>query len=164
MNYSIRLLQTDDSLAVIELLNKLDSETDFSPYMEGERRLNAFQLATNMAMGTQTLFGAESFGKLVGYIVLSRELASRLQHNCVIGLGVLESHQRQGIGHALMLRGEEWARQQSILRMELTVTTSNERAVQLYGKLAYTIEGTKKASFLLNGNYYDEYIMAKWLD
>jgi RimJ/RimL family protein N-acetyltransferase len=37
----------------------------------------------------------------------------------------------------------------------------NERAIRLYKKMGFEIEGTKKHSLLISGSYVDEYYMAK---
>ena len=39
----------------------------------------------------------------------------------------------------------------------------NERAIRLYKKMGFEIEGTKKHSLFVNGQYVDEYYMAKIL-
>lgn len=160
---NIRPLQVEDSLNLIELLAKIDQETSFSPYMPGERRTNAFQVATAMATGNQVIFGAEILGKLVGYVSLSRELAARIQHNAVLGLAVLQDHRRQGIGKQLMAQAEEWARFNGLRRLELTVSVQNEPALQLYRSLGFQIEGTKREAFFAEDAYQDEYMMAKLL-
>lgn len=48
-----------------------------------------------------------------------------------------------------------------LTRLELTVETPNEAAINLYKKSGFVIEGTKKCTMLVNGNYIDEYMMAK---
>jgi RimJ/RimL family protein N-acetyltransferase len=37
----------------------------------------------------------------------------------------------------------------------------NERAIALYKKMGFEIEGTKKRSMRIDGQYVDEYYMAK---
>lgn len=43
----------------------------------------------------------------------------------------------------------------------LTVMTHNSRAIALYKKMGFTIEGLKKHSMKVDGRYVDEYLMAK---
>ncbi|WP_309247700.1 GNAT family N-acetyltransferase [Priestia flexa] len=59
---------------------------------------------------------------------------------------------------------EEWAKEQQIHRLELTVVVENVIAIHLYKKIGFQIEGTKKHSLRINGQYVDEYIMSKLLD
>jgi RimJ/RimL family protein N-acetyltransferase len=48
-----------------------------------------------------------------------------------------------------------------VKRLELSVMTHNERGIALYKKMGFEIEGTKRASIYVNGNYVDEYLMSK---
>jgi Acetyltransferases, including N-acetylases of ribosomal proteins len=48
-----------------------------------------------------------------------------------------------------------------LTRLELTVMVHNERAIALYKKMGFEIEGTKKRSMRIDGQYVDEYYMAK---
>jgi RimJ/RimL family protein N-acetyltransferase len=59
---------------------------------------------------------------------------------------------------------EEWAKQQHIHRLELTVMTHNIAGIALYKKQGFAIEGTKRQSLLINGQFIDEFYMAKLLD
>jgi RimJ/RimL family protein N-acetyltransferase len=54
-----------------------------------------------------------------------------------------------------------WARERGFHRLELTVMTHNERAIRLYKKMGFEVEGVKKHSLFVNGEYVDEYYMAK---
>ena len=59
---------------------------------------------------------------------------------------------------------EKWATDHKIHRLELTVMSHNERAVNLYQKMGFKIEGIKQDSLLVNDEYVDEYYMAKILN
>jgi acetyltransferase, GNAT family len=53
----------------------------------------------------------------------------------------------------------------TIRRLELTVQARNERAVHLYQKFGFDIEGTKKrGARTKNGEFLDVYLMAKLID
>ena len=53
-----------------------------------------------------------------------------------------------------------WAPGAGVKRLELTVHTSNDRAVSLYRKFGFEIEGTRRSSLLVDGVFKDEYLMA----
>ena len=67
----------------------------------------------------------------------------------------------QGIGHNLFTKLETWRETTSLTRLELTVLTNNERAINLYKKHGFEIEGIKKNSMKINDVYIDEYMMGK---
>ncbi|WP_308419001.1 GNAT family N-acetyltransferase [Virgibacillus oceani] len=58
---------------------------------------------------------------------------------------------------------DTWARQQGLSRLELTVVVDNEAGLALYKKAGFVIEGVKKHSLLINGDFLDEYYMGKLL-
>ena len=47
--------------------------------------------------------------------------------------------------------------------MRLDVRADNLKAVQMYLKMGFVVEGHIKHSTLLNGIYYDDYVMGKML-
>lgn len=58
---------------------------------------------------------------------------------------------------------EKWAIENNIKRFELTVMTHNEKAVNLYKKMGFKIEGIKEHSILMDGKFIDEYYMGEIL-
>lgn len=106
---------------------------------------------------------AELNGEVVGNAGLHPVGPSaRRRHVMMIGIAVLPSAQRQGVGSALMAALCEHAdRWLGVLRIELTVYTDNAAAIHLYRKFGFEIEGTCKAYGLRDGAYADVYAMAR---
>lgn len=165
MSFHIRRMRASDAQAFLELVNITDAESDFMMQEPGERQTNSFQLALSISTGHQIIFVAETDGKLVGQLVAFYPFGqgTRTQHVVHIGLSVLKSHWGAGIGTALFETLEKWATEEEIVRLELTVMTHNERGIALYKKRGFEIEGTKRASIFVKGNYVDEYLMSKIL-
>jgi putative acetyltransferase len=86
----------------------------------------------------------------------------RRRHAVGLGITVARSWQGRGVGSALMSAlcdyADQWA---GILRIELTVFTDNTRAVALYQRFGFEIEGTLRAYALRHGHYEDVYTMAR---
>src|SRR5699024_11503593 len=80
-----------------------------------------------------------------------------------IFMGMIHSHRSKGIGTQLLQKLEQWAIEQDIHRLELTVMKPNKVALGLYKKVGFEIEGTKKHSLLVEGQFIDEYTMSKLL-
>ena len=57
-----------------------------------------------------------------------------------------------------------WATGAGIKRLELTVHTVNARAVALYQRHGFEIEGTRRSSLRVDGVYTDEYLMSLLTD
>jgi putative acetyltransferase len=59
---------------------------------------------------------------------------------------------------ALLELADNWL---NVIRLELTVFVDNERAIALYRKFGFEIEGTHRAYALRAGRYADTYAMAR---
>ena len=86
----------------------------------------------------------------------------RRAHAMGIGMAVPSAWQGKGVGTALMSAmcglADGWL---NVIRLELTVYADNERAIALYRKFGFTIEGTHKAYALRAGRYVDAHAMAR---
>ena len=165
MGYIIRAMKPQDAKAFIELLQTTDAESDFMLQEPGERKMNSFQVRMAVSTGIHRIFLAEEeeTGRLIGHIAgtFPYGQGERIKHAMHIGISILKEFWGQGLGNALFEALENWGQENGIHRLELTVMTHNERGVALYQKRGFEIEGTKKHSAKVNGQYIDEYLMAK---
>ena len=80
------------------------------------------------------------------------------------GYGIVQNYCGHGIGTEFFSRLGQWAKKEGIVRLELTVQCRNTAAVRLYEKCGFQIEGTKVKSMVVDGEFVDEYYMAKVMD
>jgi putative acetyltransferase len=77
-------------------------------------------------------------------------------------MAVPTAWQGKGVGSALMSAmcelADGWL---NVFRLELTVYTDNARAIALYRKFGFEIEGTHRAYALRAGRYVDSHSMAR---
>jgi RimJ/RimL family protein N-acetyltransferase len=165
---TIRTIREDDAEQFLNLCKRLDAETQFMLLEPGERKTTLEELQTYIdflrRQENQTIFVAEQGNQLVGYLEASGGTFKRNRHNAYLVIGILQAFTGQGIGTQLFQRLEEWAKQRHIHRLELTVMTYNTAGIALYKKQGFLIEGTKRHSLLINGQYVDEFYMSKLLD
>lgn len=162
----IRAVTGDDGKQFAELLLSLDNETKFMMYEPGERDITEEMMCNRiegMINSGSISFGAFDVDKMIGFAMLMRGHANRILHSGYIVVGVLKEASGKGIGSKLMMKTEEWATENQITRLELTVMTHNERAYELYLRQGFVNEGIKKNSLIVDGNYVDEYYMGKIL-
>jgi L-phenylalanine/L-methionine N-acetyltransferase len=132
------------------------------PYPSEERW--AAMLSEGVAPGKPDL---SLVAELDGEVVASAGLhavgvALRRRHAMMMGISVAKPAQGQGVGTALMAALCDYAdRWLGTLRIELTVYTDNERAVRLYRKFGFEIEGTLRGYAMRDGEYVDAYTMAR---
>lgn len=164
---TIRAITKTDAEALLRLRQKLDAETAFMMLEPGERTTTLEderrRIARVLQKDNQMIFVAEHDQKLVGYLSIIGGGFRKNRHSAYIVIGILQAFTGQQIGTKLFLTMENWARRQKLHRLELTVMVRNERGVNLYQKMGFQIEGTKRDSLFADGHYVDEYYMAKLL-
>ena len=150
-----------------EMMNHLDYETKYMLYEPGERIKNIARMEAIIQKaigGEDFLLVAEEDDKIVGYISAQRGSLNRIAHSAYIVVGILQKYRGKGIGTEFFKRLDSWAEEKKITRLELTVICENEVAKHLYEKSGFEIEGIKRKSVLVDGNYLDEFYMAKIIE
>jgi putative acetyltransferase len=89
-------------------------------------------------------------------------LRLRRRHTSMLGISVLPEAQRRGVGRALMQAlcdyADRWAQ---VLRLELQVYADNARAIALYRRFGFEIEGRHPAYALRDGEYVESLSMGR---
>lgn len=100
--------------------------------------------------------------QIIGTAGLTIYSNPRLRHSASVGIMVHKDYQGKGVGTALMKAiidiADNWL---MLVRVELTVFADNEKAIHLYEKLGFRTEGKKEKAAIRNGQYTDEFIMAR---
>lgn len=165
---NIRTIQPEDARQFLNLCKKLDKETQFMMLEPGERTTTVEeqqdQLEHLLSRDNQMIFIAEHDGQLAGYLGAYGGEFHRNRHSVYIVIGILQAFMGRGLGTRLFTALEQWACQHSIHRIELTVMAHNEAGIALYRRRGFEIEGVKKHSLLVDGQYVDEYYMARLLE
>ena len=97
----------------------------------------------------------------MGRLSAARDPHPGSAHVADLGLMVACDHRRQGIGRALMVAAEDWARKADVHKLELHVFPHNEPALALYRGLGYREEGLRRRHYRRDGEYLDAVLMAK---
>lgn len=105
-------------------------------------------------------------GEVVGLLGLWIDTRSpRRRHVAGLGMAVHDRWQGKGIGGALMRAGidlaDNWL---NLIRLELFVFTDNDRAVRLYRRFGFEVEGTLARYAYRAGRFDDAYLMARIRD
>lgn len=162
----VRKIEREDAEQFLGMLKQLDNETKFMLYEPGERTTTVEEAEANIDEADKSgslILVAEVDGRIVGFLSADKGFANRIKHSAYIVIGILDGYSGMGIGNSLFTEMEKWAVSNKITRLELTVMCHNERAVKLYKKMGFVIEGTKKNSLVVDGQYVDEYYMGKLL-
>jgi RimJ/RimL family protein N-acetyltransferase len=165
--FRIRPATPADADALLELKLTLDQETRFMMLEPGERRetpdIVAAQLMAIDALPNAIVLVAEQAGALVGYVEAQGGTFRRNRHSASVVIGIRKAAAGRGIGTALLDALGEWAVRCGVHRLELTVMEHNERAIGLYRRWGFEIEGKRRHSVRVDGVWIDELAMAKLL-
>lgn len=161
----IREIRESDAENFLSLCKQLDHENKFMMLEPGERKTTVeeqrHRIVDVLASDNGIIFVAEEDKRLVGYLSAVRGGFARNRHAAYIVIGILESFTGKGLGTAFFQHLEAWANSHGIHRLELSVMIHNQRGVDLYQKMGFAIEGTKRDSLLVDGSYVDEYYMSR---
>ena len=162
--FLVRKATEDDAAALHALRLSLFEETDTLLWEPGEYQLTvadeAKQIARLHGQKNSICLVAEQGGRLIGFLNAMGLQVNRRRLQTRIALAVRREH--WGIGCASMLISEAlaWSREAGLLRVELTVHTSNLRAISVYLRAGFQVEGVARKSLVVAGRHVDEYQMA----
>lgn len=125
------------------------------------------RLTDATAPGTaDVLLVAERDGTVVGTCGMhATNLSPRRRHAMLIGLSVASEAHGRGVGTALMQAMTDLAdRWLGVTRLELTVFVDNPRAIALYRRFGFEVEGTLRRYSLRDGHWVDALAMARITD
>lgn len=102
-------------------------------------------------------------GTVIAVAILNK-LSGKRSHCANISIMVNPNFHSMGIGSALMNKLLEYCNNIfKIKKIELSVFSSNKKAIKLYEKYGFSIEGIKRQSIFVNEKFEDEIFMAKFI-
>ncbi|MBT2683402.1 GNAT family N-acetyltransferase [Bacillus sp. ISL-37] len=164
---NIRHAEERDTDDFAQLIHEVESTTNFMLFGPGERKFNPEaqrkMIQTLRTEENSNIFLAEAYSGLAGYLIAKGGSASRTKHTAYLVIGIMSGFRGSGIGTRLFEELFSWGKEVRIHRLELTVMTENKAGIALYRKMGFEIEGTKKDSLLVDGQYKDEFYMSRIL-
>ncbi|HEX6520932.1 MAG TPA: GNAT family N-acetyltransferase [Streptosporangiaceae bacterium] len=163
----LRTAEPEDAAALIGLKQRLDRETSFMLLELGERdtsvRALSRQLEESARSGNSAVIVAEVAGELVGYVEVTGGEFRRNHTTGYIVIGVLAVASGMGLGTCLLEKAKRWAVGHGLHRLELTVMAHNYRAIALYQRMGFVVEGRRSECLFVDGQFVDELYMAMLL-
>lgn len=99
----------------------------------------------------------------IGNIGLMPSQNPRTRHSGHIGMGVHDDYAGQGVGQKMMEAAldlaDNWL---NLRRLELTVYVDNDRAIRLYERTGFVVEGRFRDYAFRDGDYVDALSMARF--
>jgi RimJ/RimL family protein N-acetyltransferase len=166
---SIRSLEVDDAMSSLAFRKHMSNETTHTMHYPGMSfpTLEEAQLKMKWTIesSSELLIGAFFENSLIATIGfhVPKETHPWYKHLGVFGMMVIQKYSGLGLGTKLMQLMELHAQKIGIKKIEASVRSNNTKALNLYKKFGYQIEGTRKCCAFINDEYLDEHYIAKFL-
>jgi ribosomal protein S18 acetylase RimI-like enzyme len=153
----------DDAEAIIKYLNSVGGESDFLTFGFNEFWLSVDEerkvILDTLAHEINLMLVAKVDNIIVAQLFVQRSNKERLRHIGEISLSVSRAYWGKSIGLQLMLDAIEWAKKKNISKLQLQVRCDNDRAIRLYQKLGFSIDGKIHRALKIGSLYFDEHLM-----
>jgi RimJ/RimL family protein N-acetyltransferase len=165
----IRPAAPADGAALMAAAARIDTETEFlgipgQPHPWAERPEAELRTLVENNLGT-VLLAVTKTGAIVGYLSAFTGHFTRNRGNVFIAVvGLREAYRGLGIGTRLFEAVENWARERRVWRLELRVSSLNERGQALYHRRGFAIEGRIRGGVFRRGAWTDDFWMGKLLE
>jgi RimJ/RimL family protein N-acetyltransferase len=160
----IREAVPDDARALLDYIAAVGGESDFLTFGAGEFELTEEQEKEvlkrfNDADNELYIIGLID-DDIVSALSFSAGRRARVRHAGEFGMTVRKEYWGLGIGALMLDTLIDWGPTTGIIsKINLKVRTDNERAVRLYKRKGFVIEGTISRGIFLDGRYFDHYWM-----
>jgi RimJ/RimL family protein N-acetyltransferase len=166
-NIVIRNAVDDDANKILDFLKDVFSETDFlditaDEFFRTEKQQRDLIRFYNVSQNSIMLLAVKG-DNIAGILTLTGKIGIKMFHRATLGLALKKKYWGMGIAHTLMSTALEVSLRSSLIKLELEVVTVNARAVKLYKKFGFSVDGIIKYAKIYDGKVYDHYIMSKIL-
>lgn len=139
-----------------ERLATISSETEPLPLESVGARIAARAVSSN-----SVLLIAEAGQTIIGILDFEGHRHPQERHGGRLGMAVRREHRGRGVGTALVETLISWASQHGVTRLELEVFANNPRAIRLYERLGFRLEGCRVGAVIVAGEAIDVVQMAR---
>ncbi|MDN3954281.1 GNAT family N-acetyltransferase [Sporolactobacillus laevolacticus] len=167
LTYTIRSANEKDANELSAIRLQIDSETENMDREQGEAYIDVpgfEQLIKTDTENMKNLFlVAVVHNRIVGFSRCEGTTLKRFAHKVEFGVCVLKEYWGHAIGKNLLRNSIFWADSNGIKKITLNVLETNEKAIGLYQKLGFEIEGILKNDRVLSdGKYYNTIVMGRF--
>ncbi len=141
MTITIRPVVKEDYPAIVPIaceIQELHANAHPDIFQHGVPGLPETYFLAHIDSETQIAYVAEVDGTIVGYLLIElREskfldmlIPRKIAH--IRDIAVMQTYQKQGIGHSLFQQSIDWAKSKGVTSLELTVWEFNQNAIAFY--------------------------------
>ncbi|MBT2686634.1 GNAT family N-acetyltransferase [Bacillus sp. ISL-47] len=169
LHYKIRSATQEDAQSLSEVRVQIDGETENMDREAGEAYIDEAGFKQIINADTESnvnlFLVAEADGRIAGFSRCEGSRLKRSAHKVEFGVCVLKEFWGYGIGKNLLKESIHWADSNETKKMTLNVLETNDKAIKLYKKLGFEVEGIlKNDKKLSDGNYYHTILMGRLIE
>lgn len=163
-NITYRRAKESDAEKIVAFYNYVGGETSYLSFEKDEYPMSVEAQVEHIrgleGNATNIMLMAMDGEEIAGIATIGSSPKIKARHDGELGIVVARKYQGQGIGTELIRQLIEWAKGNGITtRISLDTRADNVKAVELYMKFGFIVEGCRKNATLLDGKYYDIYVM-----
>ena len=157
MEIKIREIEVEDYKELLDFMKKVKGETNFLLGYPDEMKLSYEDEKEHIkkvkSSETSNHFVAIKGDKIIGCTSFNGNIARKMKHYGTIGISVLKEYWGRGIATALLEKLISWSKEKGIKKINLDVFENNERAIKLYEKFGFKLEGCIEDGIFDGGKY-----------
>jgi len=157
MEIKIREIEVEDYKELLDFMKKVKGETNFLLGYPDEIKLSYEDEKEHIkkvkTSETSNYFVVMKNNKMIGCIGFNGNTARKMKHYGTIGISVLKEYWGRGIATTLLEKLISWSKEKGIKKINLDVFENNERAIKLYEKFGFKLEGCIEDGIFDGENY-----------
>lgn len=163
-----RRAEESDAEKIVDFYNFVGGETSYLSFEKDEYPMSVDEQREEIVSlkdkKASIMLLAMDGDEITGIATIHSSAKIKARHDGELGIVVAKKYQGQGIGTELIRQLIDWAKGNGVTtRISLDTRADNVKAVELYMKFGFVVEGCRKNSTLLDGKYYDLYVMGMML-
>jgi len=154
----------EDAAAILEYVEAISRETDFLSFGPDEFGITLAQeraiIREYEAADNRLLLVGKVGDELAAMLTFGGGPRPRNRHAGEFGISVRRAYWSRGIASALIDSLVDWARASAVItKINLRVRTDNMRAIALYERKGFVLEGTITREIRVGNRYHDHHVM-----
>lgn len=160
----IREAVPEDAAALLDYIAAVSAESEFLTFAPGEFTLGVTAEADVLRQyadaDNQLYLVGLVEGAICAVAILSASARTRIRHSGELAMSVRRQYWGQGIGSVMLDTLIGWARGSGIItKINLRVRADNQRALRLYQRKGFILEGTLRREMRLDDRYFDNHCL-----
>lgn len=163
-DFTVRPARQEDLSGIVGIMQQV---TERGSYIVAESIAEQIDyddiLIQNTEIESRMFFVAVANDEVVGWVHLEASELEKLHHTAELTMGVLEEYRGHGIGSRLLSRGTRWAEDNGYVKVYQSIPATNASAIRFLEEAGWETEAVREDHYLIDGEFVEEVMMAKYL-